>query len=79
MLAAACCCLLMYRGTEGIRTYLCFLCKQWGSQLSLIMKICDIRCRSGGWNAVEVLKLFLLEGQLIGVYSLEISIRVLGS
>ena len=44
----------MHRGTEGIRTYFCFLCEQCGSQLSLIMKICDIRRRSGVWNAVEV-------------------------
>ena len=39
----------MDRGTEGIRTYFCFLI-----QLSLIMKTCDTRCRNGGWNAVEV-------------------------
>ena len=44
----------MVRGTEGIRTYFCFLCKQKGSQLSLIMKIFDIRRRNGDWNAVEV-------------------------
>ena len=37
-----------------IRTDFCFLCRRWGSQLSLIMKIGDIRRRDGGGNAVEV-------------------------
>ena len=45
----------MDRRTEKIRTYFCFLCKQWRSQLSLTSWIfCDIRRRNGGWNAVEI-------------------------
>ena len=80
MLAAAGCCLLMDIGTEGIRPYFRFLCKQWRSQLSLIMKICDVKAAMVvGTLLRSVLKLFLLEGKLIGVYSLELSIRLLGS
>ena len=44
----------MDRGTEGIHTCFRSLWKQWRCQLSLIMKICDIRCRICGGNAVEV-------------------------
>ena len=75
--AAACC---WTEVLEGIRTYFCVLCKTVGKSAVAHHEICDIRRRNGGWKAVEVvvLKLFLLEGKLIGVYSLEI-FRLLGS
>ena len=81
MLAAAGCRLLMDRGTEGIRNYFSLSCvNSWeGSCLSSLISVTQDAANGGG-NAVEVgVETVLLEGKLIGVYSLEMSIKLYGS